>query len=143
MATGDKLGARSLRVLAGVHPDLVRVVALGLEYSPFDFSVSEGLRTIERQRELVALGFSKTHQSKHLRQEDGFAHAVDLVAVGDLNADGVVDAQDKKLTWDREVYHGISLAIKLAAEDLGVRIRWGGEFKSFFDGPHFELETPL
>jgi peptidoglycan L-alanyl-D-glutamate endopeptidase CwlK len=134
-----KLGPKSLERLRGVHPDLVRVVERAIGYSPVNFAVSEGLRSIERQRELVAKGFSKTLASKHLVQVGGLGHAVDVVAVGDLNADGVIDAQDKSLTWSPAIYRSIAAAMKRAAAELGVPIRWGGDFKSFFDGPHFEL----
>lgn len=144
MSEPFRLSVRSLQRLAGVHPDLVRVVVLGLQYSPHDFAVSEGLRMMGRQRELVAKGFSKTLRSKHLVQPDGWAHAVDVVAVGDLDRDGDVDAQDRALTWDRGVYTQIAAGVLQAADALGVAVRWGGEFKTrdgrpWFDGPHFEL----
>lgn len=137
--SGFRLGKVSLQRLSSVHPDLVRVCSLAIELSPVDFTVTEGLRTIDRQKELVAKGFSKTFQSKHLMQLDGFAHAYDVVAVGDLNKDGYIDAQDKALTWDPSVYEQIAQATYRAAYDLGVKIRWGGDFKGWFDGPHFEL----
>lgn len=130
---------KSVAALAGVHPDLVRVLVLGLSYSPHDFAVSEGVRSIERQRTLFDAGTSKTMQSKHLRQADGFGYAADVVATGDLDKDGDVDSQDRSKTWDRDVYSGIAASVKRAADELGVNVRWGGDFKSWFDGPHFEL----
>lgn len=132
-------GDLSKLMLVGVHPDLVLVVSRGLLYSPHDFAVTEGLRSASRQKDLVAQGFSKTLLSKHLAQLDGYSHAFDIVAVGDLNDDGLVDAQDKKLTWDKTIYTEIADAMKKAAAELNIGIRWGGDFKSFFDGPHFEL----
>lgn len=134
-----RLSARSLAALEDVHPDLVRVVRLALDYSEHDFAVTEGMRSIERQRELFAKGWSKTLLSKHLVQHDGFGHAVDVMAVGDLNRDGYVDAQDRSLTWDPEVYRPIAVAMKRAAGELDVGIRWGGDFRAWFDGVHFEL----
>jgi len=139
-----QLSQKSLARLIGIHPDLVRVVKLGLTMSPHDFAVSEGLRSLERQRELVAKGASMTLKSKHLRQIDGWAHAVDLVAVGDLDHDGDVDAQDVGLVWEPKVYTDIAVAMKRAAVESGVRVRWGGEFKArdgrpWFDGPHWEI----
>jgi peptidoglycan L-alanyl-D-glutamate endopeptidase CwlK len=133
------LSVRSNERLLGVHPELVRVVKLAIAYSPHDFMVSEGVRGLTRQRELVANGSSMTLHSKHLLQLDGFGHAVDLVAVGDLDHDGEIDAQDKALTWDTKIYSGIAGAMKQAAKELSVGIRWGGDFRKFFDGPHFEL----
>jgi peptidoglycan L-alanyl-D-glutamate endopeptidase CwlK len=134
-----KLGTRSVNNLKGVHPDLIRVATLGISYSPYDFAITEGLRDLDRQKQLVAQGYSKTLNSKHLLQPDGFGHAFDVMAVGDLNKDGVNDAQDQSHTWDPDIYRAISGAMKQAASELNVQIKWGGDFKSFFDGPHFEL----
>lgn len=138
-----KLGRISLSRLKGVHPDLVRVVSLAIEYTTIDFTVTEGLRSLERQRELFEAGKSKTMASKHLVQTDGFAHAVDVVATGDVNKDGYIDAQDKAMIWHPVLYGEIAHAFGIAAVDLDVKIRWGGDFKSFFDGPHFELVQDL
>jgi peptidoglycan L-alanyl-D-glutamate endopeptidase CwlK len=139
VSVGFFLGAKSRAQLLGVHPDLVLVVSRGLLYSRFDFAVNEGLRTKARQEQLVKLGFSKTMNSMHLPQLDGFAHAVDLVAAGDLDEDGDIDAQDQRRTWDPDVYSAIAEAMTKAAMELRIPIRWGGLFKGFFDGPHFEL----
>lgn len=133
------LGVKSIANLHKVHPKMILVVSRGILYTPIDFSVIEGLRLEARQADLVAKGFSKTMFSKHREQADGYAHAFDVMAVGDLNGDGKVDHQDKSLTWEREPYQKIAKAMLKAADELGVAIRWGGNFKSFFDGPHFEL----
>lgn len=69
---------RSLRNLSGVHPNLIAVVGLALSQSVVDFTVVEGLRDIETQRQNVAKGVSQTMNSRHLKQDDGFGHAVDL-----------------------------------------------------------------
>lgn len=122
-----KLSARSLSKLEGVHPDLVKVVKLAIELTDVDFGVTEGLRTIERQRELVAKGASKTMNSRHIT-----GHAVDLVAyVG------------REVRWDWPLFHKIAAAMKQAANALGVQIVWGGDWKSFPDGPHFELDRSV
>lgn len=130
---------RSLDNLVRVHPSLVRVVKLAVELSPYKFVVIEGVRDRDRQLALVKSGASKTMRSKHLLQKDGYGHAVDIVAVGDLDRDGDVDAQDRTRTWSPQVYREIAEAFFEAARRLGVPLRWGGEFKTFFDGPHFEL----
>ena len=139
-----RFSCASKRRLLDAHPDLARVAERALLLSPHDFAVTESVRTIERQTELQAKGFSKTLHSMHLRQIDGYAHAIDVIAVGDLNGDGTVDHKDMTLTWNPELYAEIAAAFKEAAQNLGVSIRWGGDFKTrdgdpFFDGPHFEL----
>ena len=122
---------RSLKNLVGVHPDLVRVVRRALELTKQDFVVIEGRRTVERQQELVAKGKSKTLTSRHLT-----GHAVDLIPYppnGDFDKDGIFNIDD----WDQ--YRPIAFAMKTAAKELGVAIEWGGDWKSFADGPHYQL----
>lgn len=120
---GFKLGSRSLQRLQGVHPDLVKVVKRAIEISPVDFTVTEGLRTLERQKQLVAKGASKTMNSRHLT-----GHAVDISPL-----------VDGKVSWDWKFYHPMADAMKKAAKELNVPIEWGGDWKTFKDGPHFQL----
>lgn len=114
--------------LAGLHPDLVRVVERARQDVPF--IVVEGLRTAERQRELVAAGRSKTMKSRHLT-----GHAVDLAPWVD-DGDGV--AQAGELRWDRAQMEPVVAAIKQAAEQLGVAMRHGHDWG--WDSPHHELD---
>lgn len=117
------LGARSKSRLKGVHPDLVRVVERAITITPVDFTVLEGVRTLARQKTLKASGASQTLNSRHLN-----GHAVDLGAW----VDGQVD-------WSWPLYHKIAAAMKEAASLEGVPIEWGGDWKRFKDGPHFQL----
>jgi peptidoglycan L-alanyl-D-glutamate endopeptidase CwlK len=126
------LTARDKQRLQGVHPDLVRVVmALGDE-SDAPFMVIEGLRTYDRQKQLVAEGKSKTMQSRHLS-----GHAVDLAPL----KGGQIDWKDKAS------FRRLRDQMFAIAERLGVKLRWGGDWnsngssadESFYDGPHFEL----
>lgn len=118
-----RLSQRSKDRMRGVHPDLVRVVERAIELTEVDFAVLEGLRTIDRQRQLVAAGASTTMNSRHIT-----GHAVDLGAwVGN------------SVRWDWPLYHKIAEAMKEAAKELKVSITWGGDWKTFKDGPHFEL----
>ncbi len=128
------LSKRSFSKLRGVDSRLVRVVKHAIQISAIDFAVTEGVRDLDRQRSLVAQGKSHTLRSKHL-----VGHAIDVMAAGDLNNDGIIDHQDKSITWNREFYGPIADAMKQAALELSITIRWGGDFKSFYDGPHFEL----
>lgn len=118
--------------MRGIHPDLRRVLDLALQTSDVDFVVIEGLRTQERQRQLVDQGFSKTMNSRHLT-----GHAVDLWPV-DPKTGKMVNGRDNARLW--ALYPKIAEAMKSAAADLQVELRWGGDWKKFKDGPHFELD---
>ena len=128
---GYVLGERSKKRLQGVNPDLVKVVEKAITISLQDFSVGEGLRSVTRQKELFSKGKSTTMNSRHLT-----GHAVDLLPYpfnGDVDEDGVPNIED----WDQ--YYPIADAMKQAANELGVSLEWGGDWKSFKDGPHFQL----
>lgn len=125
------LGPKSRLKLNGVHKDLVAVVEKAITISSKDFMVIEGLRSIERQKQLYAAGKSKTLNSRHIT-----GHAVDLApwpTNGDFDSDGILNIAD----WDE--YYPIADAMKEAAQDLGVSLEWGGDWKGFPDGPHFQL----
>ena len=113
----------SLKKMDGVHPDLVRVMKRAITLTPIDFKITEGLRSIERQRQLVAAGASKTMKSRHLT-----GHAVDVAALIGRN-----------VRWDWPLYAQIAVAVKEAAKQINVPIEWGGDWKTFKDGPHFQL----
>jgi len=146
-----KLSSRSIGRLSGVHPDLVKVVKRAIELTDVDFGVTQGLRTFEEQEKLVAKGASKTMKSKHLTGD-----AVDLVAyIG------------SRISWEITLYDNIADAMKQAAKELNVKLRWGAawhipnicEYKGtmqdatndyvdlrrsqgrrpFIDAPHFEI----
>jgi len=113
--------------LTKVHPDLQRVIRRALVLSKQDFTVTEGLRTLARQKQLVAAGASKTMNSRHLT-----GHAVDLaVLVGG------------KARWDWPLYITLSNVVKQAAAECKVSIVWGGDWLSFKDGPHYELDRKV
>lgn len=118
-----KLGKRSRKNLKDVHPDLVALVERSIEITTVDFTVLEGVRTVERQRKLVDAGASKTMRSRHLT-----GHAVDLGAW----VDGTVD-------WSWPLYFHIAKAMKYAAWERNIQIEWGGDWRTFKDGPHFQL----
>ena len=146
-----KLSQRSIDRMDGVDERLVRVVQRAIELTEVDFGVIQGLRTIEEQEALVAKGASKTMKSKHL---DGYA--VDLMAY--IGSRG---------TWELNVYDEVADAMKQAAQEEGVALRWGAAWhihdirdwegtmeeamndyvdlrrsqgrRPFIDAPHFEL----
>ena len=150
------LSARSLDRLRGVNPKLQAVVRRAITLTKVDFGVIVGVRTLERQQELFDSKASQTMKSKHLADEDGYGSAVDLMAY--VKGRGC---------WELNVYDDIADAMKEAAIEAQVAIRWGCawqinnicdcdgtmeqamnayiDFKRisgkrpFLDGPHFEL----
>lgn len=127
MTSHKLLTLRSHEKLKGVHPELIAVVLRAHQISEVDFIVTEGLRTVERQRELYTRGASTTMNSRHIT-----GHAVDLAAkIG------------KEVRWDWPLYYKIADAMKIAAVEKGVSIIWGGDWKTFKDGPHFELDRRM
>jgi peptidoglycan L-alanyl-D-glutamate endopeptidase CwlK len=122
---------RDRKRLEGVHEDLVRVVLRASELR--SFMVIQGLRTLEEQKRLFAAGKSRTMKSRHLT-----GHAVDLAPLVDLDGDG-----DTELSWEHAHFWPIAEAMKGAAEFLKVSIVWGGDWKSFVDAPHFELNRSI
>ena len=131
---------RSRKNLEGVHPDLVSVVTRALELTEIDFTVVEGLRSMDKQLEYVRRGASKTLRSYHLKQTDGYGHAVDLYPYYDGSVQ--VNAPHAK-------FAAIAKAMRQVAKELGVRITWGADWDSdgittdhsFVDSPHFQLEV--
>lgn len=131
-----KFGDKSLKNLEQVHPALVELMHETVKVNPVDFSIVEGLRTLDRQRHLVSVGASKTLNSRHLRQKDGYSHAVDV-------APYPIDWQDTpRFYW---LAGGVlTLAIK-----RGLVVRWGGDWdmdgtykdQTFHDLGHFELRN--
>lgn len=149
------LGAQSRAELKGVHPKLIAVTDRGIVLTKQDFSVHDGVRTLDQQKALVRSGASKTMNSRHLVRSDGFGHAVDLVPF--ING---------KLRWEWEPIYKIAAAIRQAAVEQNVDLIWGGVWDrklaslpataegikaavaeycrrhpgpDFIDGPHFEL----
>lgn len=116
--------ARSFNHLAGVRPELVVLAYHALLLSPVPFQITDGLRTREEQEELLAEGKSRTMRSRHLT-----GHAVDVVAI-----------QGGKVSWDWGLYETIADAWKRASAETGIKVNWGGDWKGFRDGPHFELD---
>ena len=124
-----QLSQRSLPRLIGVHPDLIEVVKLAIQRTTVDFMVVEGVRTLAQQREYVTKGASQTMSSYHFPQVDGLGHAVDLAPL----VRGAIPWND----W--QAIAELAGVVKACAAELGVPVEWGGEWKSFKDGPHFQI----
>ena len=112
-----KLSQRSFQRLVGVHPKLVDTVKLAIKKTDTDFGVIFGVRDLATQEKLFKSGKSQTMKSKHLIQEDGYSHAVDLMAY---------DGSDP--SWDIVMYDDIADAMKTAALETGVKICWGASW---------------
>ena len=153
---GFKLSNRSKGKLEGVHPVMVAVVERAIELTKVDFGVTYGVRTVEEQEKLVASGRSQTMKSKHLIQDSGYSHAVDVLAY-----------IDGDVCWELNVYDEICDAMAAAAKETGASIKWGAAWsegdiraytgsaedamnayidlrrsqnrRPFLDGPHFGL----
>ena len=126
-----KLPPSSLTKLRGVHPDLVRdVLRCADDWKDADtgFIVTCGVRTLAEQKVLVAKGASKTLRSRHIPAANGYAHAVDLAAT-----------IDGRVRWDWPLYDRLAKRMKAAAKAEKVPLEWGGDWKTFKDGPHYQL----
>ena len=119
-----KLSKKSLAKLSEVNPDLQKLVKNAIGLSTIDFGISEGMRTKERQQLLYDSGKSQTMNSRHLT-----GHAVDVYAW-----------KDGAVSWEFEDYETINVAFSQAAKLTNIPYVWGGSWKSFKDGPHFELK---
>jgi peptidoglycan LD-endopeptidase CwlK len=123
-----KLTQRDEQRLIGVHPDLVRVIRRAAATTTLGFTVLEGVRTLERQRQLVKQGASRTLRSRHIPGPDGLAKAVDIAPL-----------LSGKVSWDWPLYHRLAVIVKAAAAAENVPIEWGGDWRTFKDGPHWQL----
>lgn len=159
-----QLDARSERNLVGVHDKLVGVMRraheiLGESEAGVSFVVTDGVRTKDEQAGLIKAGASWTMDSKHLPQADGFAHATDIAAT-----------LKGSVRWDWSLYHTVAAAVRQAALEQAVQVRWGGVWdkllndlkgeldddvadyvkrrreagkKARIDGPHFEIDEQI
>lgn len=135
-----EFSSRSKNCLNGIHPKLVRLMELSIDNSPIDFTITEGIRTTERQQELYAKGRTSPgcivtncdgikSKSNHQAKEDGLGYAVDIYPY--INGSVRVN--------DIESLVNIAHHIKTVALKEGVDIEWGGDWK-MKDYPHFQLK---
>jgi len=114
---------RSLKNLQGIDAKLIILAGLMLNLSPYDFVLTEGLRTVERQKFLVKTGKSTTMNSKHIK---GKAFDIAILVNG-------------KITWEYKYYKAFADEFKKMAKFLNFNVTWGGDWKTFIDAPHFQL----
>ena len=112
---------------------MVAVVERAIAITPVDFTVTCGLRTKAEQRALYAKGRTEpgpkvtwTLNSRHLKQQTGYGHAVDIAAL-----------VKGKISWKWKFYYPIAKAFKQAAKEQGVRLVWLGDTGR--EAAHFEI----
>ena len=118
-----ELSKLSLERLEGVDERLKAVVIECAARCLFPFNVSEGLRTVEQQREYVKQGKSRSMNSKHLTGK-----AVDLYPL---------TMNRKQVDWSR--FEELADLMFQVAKDQDTEIVWGGNWKTLVDKCHFEL----
>lgn len=123
-----KLSASDEQRLKRAHPDLAKVIRRAAEITTVPFVILQSDRTLAQQRENVRKGVSQTMKSRHLISPDGFVRAADIAPL-----DG------KKASFAWPLYFKLAPIIKKAALQVGVPVEWGGDWKSFKDGPHWQL----
>ena len=134
MPGGFVCSMKSMAKMQGVHPKLVACVKLAMsKYSEVDFYVNEGVRTVQEEAAHVANGTSKTMNSKHLIQADGFGHAVDCLP---FPFDG--NWNDPQLLVKLQK---IDDAMQAAALELDIGVGYGGDWHSFKDYDHWQLDS--
>jgi putative secretion activating protein len=145
------LSEASIEKMKGVHPKLIELMKKAIGDSPYDFKIVQGLRTAEYQNSLYQQGRTKpgkivtkldgyNRKSNHQAKSDGYGHAVDIAVCGQYDQNG----NYVKCTTDAEMFDNkklveISKHIKAVAKDMGLEIVWGGDWKTLYDTPHYEL----
>ena len=118
-----ELSELSKKRLEGVDECLKAIVIECAARCLFPFNVSEGLRSVEQQREYVRQGKSRTMNSKHLTGK-----AVDLYPLS---------MDRKQVDWS--MFEELADLMFQVASDQGTEIVWGGHWKTFVDKCHFQL----
>jgi len=129
-----KLSDRSKERLEGVDPRLIEVVHLALSISKIDFGIPEdgGVRTAERQNML----FKTFRNGKRVSNADGYDKISEHQKKTAVDMYAYVDG---KASWDELHLAMVATAFLQAASILGIKLKWGGNFKNFKDMPHFQL----
>lgn len=125
-------GKRSNENLIGVHPALVDLCQSVIVKSSIDFTIIDGVRTEKEQREYINRGVSWTMNSMHLKQRDGFSHAIDFAIFENIGG-------KRRLSNDMHKYAYVADIFKAQAVAKGLHIEWGGDWKKR-DGMHIQID---
>ena len=131
-----KFSNRSLHNLEGLHPKLIEFAKELLKISPYDFTITHGIRTAKEQNSLYQQGRTKpgkrvtncdgyNKKSNHQVHADGLGYAFDIAVI-----------VNKKYNWNPKYYKEIgAVASELMKK---YKVTWGGNWTSFKDYPHFQ-----
>ena len=140
---------QSLNMFKNVHPNLVKIMKVAIENSPFDFRITAGARTAEEQNKLYQQGRTTKgpvvtkadgykNKSNHQIKSDGYGHAVDIFICGKYDENGNYQKFNTEQGYDDKKIREVANHIKTVAKNLGLSIEWGGDWK-FYDSPHFQV----
>ncbi len=139
-----KFSKRSKEKLSTCHPDLIKIANKAIELSRIDFGISEGNRSLKRQKELYDQGKSKVDG---IRKRGKHNHSPSLAFDIYAYTGGKVSWETKHLCYLGGFIIGLSEKM-LEDGEITHRLRWGGNWdmdgeiisdQTFQDLPHFEL----
>lgn len=144
------LSEASREKLKGVHPDLVRLFEEAIKESPFDFRITQGLRTAEYQNKLYQQGRTTPGpkitncdgyrtKSNHQAKSDGLGHAVDIFVCGKYDENGKYIKYTSEEGYETKKLVAVANHIKIVAKKMGISVEWGGDWSKFKDYPHFQV----
>ncbi|MFR4520715.1 MAG: M15 family metallopeptidase [Fusobacterium sp.] len=133
-----KFSKKSLKKLEGLHPNLQNFFMELIKISPYDFSITQGIRTAEEQNKLYQQGRTMPGKivtncdgyklkSNHQTKSDGLGHAGDIAVL-----------VNNKITWEEKYYKEVAISARILMQKYN--IKWGGDWKNFKDLPHFEYK---
>lgn len=133
-----KFSRNSEKKLQYLHPNLQNFFRGLIKISPYDFSITQGVRTAEEQNKLYQQGRTTPGKivtncdgykikSNHQTKDDGLGHAGDIAIL--IN---------NKITWEEKYYKEVAMTARILMQKYNVE--WGGDWKNFKDLPHFEYK---
>ncbi|CAM3106491.1 M15 family metallopeptidase [Streptobacillus ratti] len=139
-----KFSRESYQKMENIHPKLVRLMEKVIANSPYDFKITQGVRSAEYQNELYQQGRTVKgsivtncdgyiKKSNHQAKLSGYGHAIDICLY-------IPNEKDIKKLYDVSKLTAIANVFKKFAIDRGLNVAWGGNWKTFKDYPHFELK---
>ena len=126
------LTSTSLKRLENVEPTLVGIIKEAISRTKLNVQISEGSRSFAQQKKNLAKGVSQTMKSKHIDPDGTGPKKARAVDIAIISADGKYDT-------DLKNYRAFADIVKKVAKEKGIKIKWGGDWKTLVDGPNFEL----